>query len=134
MARYSGKLSLDSLADRISCGFVFLDPVFQFPFQKNLARGAAQFNKIQTAHGLSPSSDLYHYWPGDPGACCGLPGHVMPIRRDAPDSVRIDRALVWQGTNFSAIENLKGDARGGYPPDHFTLRLGVYRVIKNYSS
>ena len=100
--------------------FRFLDPLFQFPFQKNLAHGATPYNKIQTAHGLSPSSDLYHYWLGDLTLVPEYPS-FMPVRQDAPDSVKMIGPLVWQGANSSAIEKLESTLERARPTIYVTV-------------
>jgi UDP:flavonoid glycosyltransferase YjiC (YdhE family) len=86
--------------------FRFLDVIFQSIFERVLVYGASPFNKIQTAHGLSRSIDLYHYWLGDLTLVPEYPS-FMPLRKDAPDSVQMIGPLVWQGTNFSEIEKLE---------------------------
>jgi UDP:flavonoid glycosyltransferase YjiC (YdhE family) len=122
-----GKLSR-FLAGPTLMRFRFMDSLFESIFRRVLIYGASPFNKIQTAHGLSPSIDLYHYWLGDLTLVPDYPT-FMPLRQDTPDSVKMIGPLVWQGANFAAIENWSrrwtGLAR------RFTPRLAA-RVIQDY--
>jgi len=86
--------------------FRFLDSLFWAIFGRLLAYGVSPFNKIQAAHGVPPSIDLYHYWLGDLTLVPDYPT-FMPLCRDAPDSVRMVGPLAWPGPNGSDIEKLE---------------------------
>jgi UDP:flavonoid glycosyltransferase YjiC (YdhE family) len=100
--------------------FRFLDSLFQFIFQQNLIYGVGPFNKIQAAHGVSPSIDLFHYWLGDLTLVPDYPS-FMPVREDTPASVKMIGPLVWQGANFSEIEKLESALDRARPTIYVTV-------------
>jgi len=100
--------------------FRFLDWLFRAIFQRLLAYGVSPFNKIQAAHGVRPSIDLYHYWLGDLTLVPDYPT-FMPLRRDAPDSVKMIGPLAWQGTNGSEIQKLEAMLERNRPTIYVTV-------------
>jgi len=86
--------------------FRFLDSLFWAIFKRLLVYGVSPFNKIQAAHGVPPSIDLYHYWLGDLTLVPDYPT-FMPLRRDTPDSLRMIGPLAWQATNGPEIRKLE---------------------------
>ncbi len=100
--------------------FRFLDLLFESIFRHVLIHGASPFNKIQTAHGLSPSIDLYHYWLGELTLVPDYPS-FMPLREDTPDSVKMIGPLVWQGTDFAAVEKLESTLDRARPTIYATV-------------
>ena len=85
--------------------FRFLDSVFQAIFRQMLVYGVAPYDRIQAVHGVARSRDLYQYWLGDLTLVPDYPT-FMPLRADAPSSVRMTGPLVWQSGNFTEVEKL----------------------------
>jgi UDP:flavonoid glycosyltransferase YjiC (YdhE family) len=100
--------------------FRFLDSLFRAIFQRLLVYGASPFNKIQAAHGVQRSIDLYHYWLGDLTLVPDYPT-FMPLRRDAPDSVKMIGPLAWPGTNGSEIQKLETMLERSRPTIYVTV-------------
>lgn len=100
--------------------FRFLDALFQIVLRRMLVYGAGPYNKVQAAHGVARSRDLFHYWLGDLTLVPDYPS-FMPMRVDAPDSVKTIGPLVWQSGNFSEIEKLESKLDRSRPTVYATV-------------
>ena len=97
-----------------------LDSVFQRVFRHMLGYAASPFNEIQAAHGVPRCPDLFHYWLGDLTLVPDYPS-FMPIRKDAPASVKMIGPLVWQSENFAEIEELEAKLDRSRPTIYATV-------------
>jgi UDP:flavonoid glycosyltransferase YjiC (YdhE family) len=85
--------------------FRFLDSLFQAIFRQMLVYGVAPYDRIQAAHGVVRSRDLNSYWLGDLTLVPDYPT-FMPLRADAPSSVKMTGPLVWQSGNLAEVQKL----------------------------
>ena len=97
-----------------------LDPLFRVFMRNMLAYGARPFRKVELAHGLAPSADLFRYWLGDLTLVPDFPS-FMPIRRDAPETVRMIGPLIWQGANSPEIDRLASTLNRTRPTVYVTV-------------
>jgi len=98
----------------------FLDSLFQAIFRQMLVYGVAPYDKIQAAHGVARSGDLYYYWLGDLTLVPDYPT-FMPLRADAPPSVQMTGPLVWQGGNSMEVETLASKLDRSRPTIYATV-------------
>jgi len=100
--------------------FRFLDSLFQAIFRQMLVYGVAPYDKIQAAHGVARSRDLYHYWLGDLTLVPDYPS-FMPLRKDAPHSVKMTGPLVWRGGRSTEVETLASQLDRSRPTIYATV-------------
>jgi len=100
--------------------FRFLDSLFQAIFRQMLVYGVAPYDKIQAAHGVARSGDLYHYWLGDLTLVPDYPS-FMPLRADAPHSVKMTGPLVWQSGRSTEVETLASQLDRSRPTIYATV-------------
>jgi UDP:flavonoid glycosyltransferase YjiC (YdhE family) len=100
--------------------FRFLDSMFQAIFRQMLVYGVAPYNRIQAAHGVARSRDLYHYWLGDLTLVPDYPT-FMPLSADAPSSVKMTGPLVWQSGNASQVQTLASKLDRSRPTIYATV-------------
>jgi UDP:flavonoid glycosyltransferase YjiC (YdhE family) len=100
--------------------FRFLDSLFQAIFRQMLVYGGAPYDKIQAAHGVARSRDLYHYWLGDLTLVPDYPA-FMPLAADTPRSVKMTGPLAWQSGDSTEVQTLASKLDRSRPTIYATV-------------